>query len=108
MTIPQAIIDGLNERKEWFTVTRVTIRVSPSLGGYLMDVEGPVQETIGAMRQSGELGGIEAISGIVHSPDRSWRYAFRVDESGASVAANTPPEALQKIAPLLSEVTTRS
>lgn len=105
MKISRSLIQALQDRSDWFTVTRVTVRVSPALGGYMLDVDAAIQDTLGAMEASGELSEIVSVSGIAHPPDHSWAYAFRVDNSGTSVAANAPSDAVQMVAPHLKEAT---
>ncbi len=93
--------------RDWFTVTRATVRVAAALGGYLLDLEGEPLEAVEAMKEDDELDEIVSISGVAHPPDRTWRFAFRVDDSGAKVAANATDEALDQIRPRLLEVTQR-
>lgn len=97
------LIDTLAKQAKWFTLTRVTVRVSPRLGGYLVDVEGRIPDVLDEMSKAGELGDIVAVSGLAHSPGSSWKVAFRVDETGSHVAANAPENAVHAIQPLLSD-----
>lgn len=93
----------------WFTVTKIVVRVSPALGGYLLDLEGPdALEEVESLESSGELSDIVTIVGVAHPPDsREWAFAFRVDETGPHVASNAPESALQQVAPRLRQATSQ-
>lgn len=94
----------LSELDDWFTVTRVSIRVSEDLGSYVTDLEVDPILALEAAEDAGELGEIVRISGVAHSPDRSWTVAFRIDEDGAKVASNAPSDVLAEVGPKLKGI----
>jgi hypothetical protein len=96
----------LAEEDAWFTVTKVVVRVSPSLGGYTLDLEGPeIPDEFESLAEQGKVDRVITITGVAHPPGRSdWIVAFRIDDTGPHVAANAPDLALKEIAPRLKEV----
>lgn len=104
MTINLDTVSSLVNAADWFTVTRVTARVSAVLGSYVIEIEGEPLEALLAMNKKGELGEVLAISGVAHPPDHSWVVAFRIDENGERVAKNARGDAVDEIRPRLREL----
>lgn len=104
MKLTLDLVRAIGANKEWFTLTRVSVRVTSKLGGYSLELDGPVVHALEAMEQSGQLGQIVSISGVTHPPTRDWIYAFRIDESGPQIAQNATDTALKQAGPRLRDV----
>jgi hypothetical protein len=95
------LVQALEKSREVFTLTKVSVKVSPELGGYVIDVDGDIAESLRVMNALGEISEILEVAGVIHNPKRTWRYAFRVDRSGVHIANNARDEDLQEVEPEL-------
>jgi hypothetical protein len=98
---PQLVRD-LVKMSALLTVTRVTVKVAKRLGGYTLELEGPIADALEAMEEDGEIAAVESVSGIAHAEDWSWRFPFRIDRDGVHVSRSAPTDAQARIVPLLT------
>jgi hypothetical protein len=104
MKLTVDLVRAVGANREWFTLTRVLVRVAKKLGGYTLELDGPIIEALERMETDGQLGDIVSISGVTHPPTHDWTFAFRIDESGPQIAQNATEVALEEAAPRLREV----
>jgi hypothetical protein len=104
MILTSKLVHAFADRPDWFTLTRVTLRVVPSLGAYRLELDSAISESLDELEREGTLGEIDGIHGVLHNPARDWVYAFRVDTTGWHVAVNAPPDAISEATPHLREV----
>lgn len=86
---------------DWFTITKITVKMSPSLGGYETELDFEPLIILDNLDASGELGEIISISGVAHPPKRHATVAFRIDESGLRLAKNADDATAAEITPRL-------
>lgn len=99
-----ALVKSMTSQPDWFTPTQVLVRVTPNLGGYLLELDGDFLEALESLEREEQLGEVVSVSAVIHDPARDWIVAFRVDQSGIHIAANAPPAARETADSRIREV----